>query len=223
MVTAQIRKAAMVTLRPPGNADGPAMIHEAVAELIAFLGRDDFPQGLLYLRGLPDVVRQSDQVAEADAVRVGDDGGLSVHISENEIRTLSPNAGKGKELFHVTGDDVMILLVQNLHAGADVPGLGVPKTAGTDNRLNFLWRGGSKCSDIWKFPEEVLHHDIDPGIGALRSKPHTDEKLPGVPIVQGAFGVRIFLFQPFNDGKSQFFLLLKIIHCFLSKMIRSYL
>ena len=40
MVAAQIRETAMLTLRPSGDADSPAVIHEAVAELIALLGRD---------------------------------------------------------------------------------------------------------------------------------------------------------------------------------------
>ncbi len=221
MVAAQIRETAMLTLRPSGDADSPAVIHEAVAELIALLGRDDFPKSLFYLRRLLDVVCQPDQIAETDAVRVGDDGRLSIYISEDEVRALSPDAGKGQELLHVIGDDVVILFMQNLHAGADVPGLGMPETAGADNRLNFLRGSGGKRGDIREFPKKVPHDDIDPGIGALRGKPHADEKLPGVPVVQGAFGVRIFLFQPFDDGKSQFFFLLKILHCFLFKIYSS--
>ena len=219
VVTAEVCEAAAVTLRSSGNADGASVIHEAVAELVALLGRNNLPQGLLYLRRFLDVVRQPDQVAEADAVRVGYDSRLPVHISENEVRTFAPDAGKSEKLLHVVRDDVMVLLVQNLHAGADVSGLGVSETAGTNDRLDILRRGRGKCGHIREFPEQILHHDINPGIGALCGKAHADEKLPGVPVIQGAPGVRIFLFQPSDDGKSQFFFLLKIIHCFFYSIV----
>lgn len=94
MMTADAREAALIALRPSCNADGSAVIDKTMAELVAFLRRDDFPKSLFHLGGLLHVIDKADEIAEADAVRVGHDGRLSVNVAENEVGALSADAGE---------------------------------------------------------------------------------------------------------------------------------
>ena len=176
-----------------------------MAELVAFLWRDDFPKSLFHLGGLLHVIDKADEIAEADAVRVGHDGRLSVNVAENEVGALSADAGERKKLLHVVRNNVMVLLMENLHACTDVACLGAAKSAGADNGFDFLRRSGSKRCDIRIFLQKIHHHHIDPRVGALRGKTHADKKLPGILIVQRTLCVRVFLFQPFYNLQRQCF------------------
>ena len=79
------------------------------------------------------------------------------------------------------------------------------KTARPHNFLDFLRCRVCQRIDIRILCVEILHHNIDPRIGALCGQADTDEQLPRLVIVKRTVGVRIFLFQTFNDGKRQFF------------------
>lgn len=211
VIPADVGEAAAVTLRTPGNADSTAVIDKAVTELIAFFGRNDAAERTLHLLRFPDIIDKADQIAEADTVGVGDYGRLPVNISENEVGALAADAWQGKEFLHRVRDGIVILCMQNFHAGGDVAGLGMAKTAGTDNGFNLFRHGRGEGSHCGEALQEVDHDDVDPCIRALRGKAHTDQKLPGIPVVQCAFRFRIFLFQaPDHLKRERLFVILHV-------------
>ena len=203
VVPAEVGEAASLTLRPSGDADGAAVVDEAMAELVALFRGDNCAKSLFNFGRLLDVIHESDEIRETDAVGIGDDGGLAVDITENQIGTLASDAGEREELLHGIRHDVVILLVEYRHAGMDVAGFRFAKAAGADNRFNRFGRGFSKGSNGRKRLQKVNHDDVDSGIGALGGEPHADEKLPGILIIQRTLGGRIFIFEPFDDGKGE--------------------
>ncbi len=74
--------AALVASGLAGIADGSAVQDETVAEVVGFLRREQGFEVLLDLAGI-FVLRQTQFAADADAVCVGDDGGLAVDIAQN--------------------------------------------------------------------------------------------------------------------------------------------
>ena len=68
----------------------------------------------------------------------------------------------------------MILLVKNLHAGADVPGLASSKAAGADDLLDLVHICFRQCLHIRKLFVEILDYHIDSGVGTLSRKADTD-------------------------------------------------
>lgn len=202
VISTEITETAFIALRAARDADGAAVVDEAVAELIAFLGRDNFPQFLLHLCGLLDVIHEADQVAEADAVRVRDDRGLAEDVAEDEIRTLSADAGEGEELLHGVRHLVMELFVEHAHAGGDIPRLAPSKAAGTDDGLDFLRRRCGEGGDRRVLLQKVNHHDIDSRIRALRGEAYADEQLPGIAVIECAVRLRIFVLQAGDDRQS---------------------
>ena len=134
---------------------------------------------------------------------VGDDGRLAVDITENEVGTLASDAGECEELLHGIRYDVVVLLVEYCHACMDVAGFRFAKAAGADNRFNRFGCGFSKGGNGRKRLQQVDHDDVDSGIGALGSEAHAGEQLPGILIIQSTLGGRIFIFEPFDDGKGE--------------------
>ena len=131
-MAADVAQAAGGALGASGDADGAAMVYKAVAEVIALFRRDDLPEFALYLCRLFDVVDEADQVAETDAVGVGDDGRLAEDIAHDKVCALAADAGQGQELFECLRHMIIVLLVQDAHAGADVAGLAAAQAAGAD-------------------------------------------------------------------------------------------
>ena len=132
-VSADILQTADPALRMPCDADCPSVIDESVTEIAAFLRRNDFPQFPLDLCRLSDIVHKTDQIAEADAVCICDDGRLSEDVSHHQIGTLSSYTGELQKLPHRIRDTIMILFVQHPHAAGDISGLARPQAAGSDN------------------------------------------------------------------------------------------
>ena len=89
---ADVLQAASPAFRSPGHTHRSSVVHEAVAEIIPLFRRDDLPQCCLHLARLFHIVHQADEICEADAVGVGDDGRLSEHIAQHQVRTFSANA-----------------------------------------------------------------------------------------------------------------------------------
>ena len=116
-VAADVRKTAFFALRLPGIADGPAMHHETVAQITALFGRDDLPERHLHLLRFLDAVHKADLVAQADAVGVGDDGGLAEHVAHDEICALAAHAGQCQQFLKGRRYLAVVLVPQHPHTG----------------------------------------------------------------------------------------------------------
>ena len=68
------------------------MFHEAVAEIISFLRRNDLPERHLNFFRVLDPVHETNPVCQADAVGIGDDRRFSEDITHDEVRALSSDA-----------------------------------------------------------------------------------------------------------------------------------
>ena len=200
---ADIGQTALFAGRLAGVADGPAVQDEAVAKVAALLGRDDLPQQHLHLLGLFDVVHQADAVAQPDAVGIGDDGRLAEHVPHDEVGALAADAGQGQQFFKGGGHLAVVFVPQYAHTGRDVPRLGVAQAAGLDDGLDVLRLGGGQGGHPRILGKELLHHHVDPRVGALGRQPDADQQLPGVGVVQGAGGVGIFCLQPLDHLEGQ--------------------
>ena len=204
-MAADIAQAAGGTLGASGDADGTAMVYKAVAEVIALFRRDDLPEFALYLCRLFDVVDEADQVAEADAVGVGDDGRFAEDVAHDKVCALSADAGQSQELFEGLRHMVVVLVVKDAHTGTDVAGLAAAQAAGADDLLDFLRFGGGKCRNVREFFVQQRCDLVHTGIGALGCKADTHQELPGLFIVQCALCDRILCFQTFDYLQGEFF------------------
>ena len=169
-MAADVAEAAGGALRAPGDTDCTPVVDEAVAEVISFFGGDDLPQFALYFRGFFDVVNEADQVAEADAVGIGNDGRFAEDIAHNEVGALAADTGQGKKFFKGLRHVIVIFLVQDAHAGADVTGFAAAESAGTDDLFNLFRLRGSECSDVGEFFIEKGCDLVDAGVGTLGSQ-----------------------------------------------------
>ena len=204
-MAADVAQAAGGALGASGDADGAAVVYEAVAEVIALFRRDDLPQFALYFCRLFDIVDEADQVAEADAVGIGDDGRFAEDIAHDEVGALSADAGQGQEFFEGLRHMVVVLVVEDAHAGADVAGLAAAQAAGTDDFFDLLRFRGGECRDIREFFVEQRCDLVYARIGALGGQADAHQELPGLFIVQRALRDRVLCFQPFNYLQSEFF------------------
>ena len=75
------------------RADFSTVVNQSVAEIIAFFGRYDIPEGHFYLFRIFDIIYQSHAVYQADAVCIGDDGRFAKHITHDQICTFSAHSG----------------------------------------------------------------------------------------------------------------------------------
>ena len=150
-------------------------------------------------------MHEPDAVAQPDAVRIRHNRRLFEYIAHNQVRTFPSHARELQKCVKVIRHLAVVLVAQHAHAGVDVACLALSKTARPHNFLDFLRCRVCQRIDIRILCVEILHHNIDPRIGALCGQADTDEQLPRLVIVKRTVGVRIFLFQTFNDGKRQFF------------------
>ena len=137
-ISANILQTALSTSGPPRHTDRPAMQNEAVAEIISFLRGHDLPELPLYFGGLLYAVHHTNQVAEPDAVGIRDNSGLSEYIAHNQVGALSSHAGKSQKFLEGLRNIVIVLFVQDLHTGGDVPRFAGSKPAGPHDLLDLL-------------------------------------------------------------------------------------
>ena len=93
------------------------MHHETVAQITALFGRDDLPECHLHLLRFLDAVHKADLVAQADAVGVGDDGGLAEHVAHDEICALAAHAGQCQQFLKGRRYLAVVLVPQHPHTG----------------------------------------------------------------------------------------------------------
>ena len=135
---AYILQTAIRTSGPPCHADRPPMQNEAVAQIIPLLRGHDLPKLPLYFGRFLNAVHKADQIAQTDAVSIRDNGRLAEYIAHDQIGTLSAHARKSQQLLEGFRDTVIILFVQNLHAGGDIPRLAGAQPAGPHDLLDLL-------------------------------------------------------------------------------------
>ena len=91
------------------------------------------------------------------------------------------------------------------HTRTDIPRLALAKTAGTDDRLDFLRFCCCQRSYIRIFRIKILYDYIDSRIRTLGCQSHTHKKLPRLVIIQCASRIRVFLLKSVDHFQSQFF------------------
>ena len=98
------RQRAVSAVRVPGGAAVPAKENDPVAEVAAFLRRQDGPELGLHLFRLL-AVGKSQPPADADAVGVTDHASRhTVQVTQQQIGGFPPHAGKAQQFLHGAGD-----------------------------------------------------------------------------------------------------------------------
>ena len=138
-----------------------------MAKVVAFLRRDQLPQGFFHLGWLLDVVHQPDAVAQADAVGVRHNGGLPEHITHNQVGTFAPHAGQGEQGVKILRHLAAERIAQPAHTRRNIPCLAVSQAAGTHDFFNVRRVGGRQLVDAGVLGKQLLHHNVYAGIGTL--------------------------------------------------------
>ena len=76
----------------PGTAHSSSVIHQTMAEIASFLGRDQFPKLHFHLFRVFYAIHQSYAVDQADTMGICYDGWLSKYVTHDQIGTLSSHA-----------------------------------------------------------------------------------------------------------------------------------
>ena len=76
------------------STDFPSVIYKSVAEVTAFLGRDNFPESHFNFLRLLNVVYKSHSVYKSYAVSVSYNGRLAKNITHYKVGTFSSNSRK---------------------------------------------------------------------------------------------------------------------------------
>ena len=89
-----VSQGALGALRRAGRASIAAELDDAVAEIRLLFGLHERGHDLFHACGILERgVVHAKSAADANAVRVGDDCGLAVNVSEHQIRDLPSDAG----------------------------------------------------------------------------------------------------------------------------------
>ena len=126
-------------------------MNEAVAEIIPLFRRNDLPELAFHLRRLFDPVDKTDEIAQADTVGIRDDRGFAENVAHDQIRALSPHAGKCQKLFKRLRHMIVVFFMQDPHTGTDITRLAAAETTGADDLLDLLRLRCRQCRDIREF------------------------------------------------------------------------
>ena len=129
-ISANVFQTTLRTFGPARYTDRPAMQDEAMAQVISLFRRYDLPEFPLYFGGLLDAVHQADQVAQTDAVSIRDNSRFAKHVSHDQICALSAHTGESQQLIEGFRYIVIVFLMQDLHAGGNVPRFAGSQPAG---------------------------------------------------------------------------------------------
>ena len=154
-----------------GSAYGASMINQPVAEVIALLGWDDFPKLHLHFFWVFYSIYKSYTVAKAYAVCVGDDGRLAVHITHNQVGTLSADSRQLQQVGHIVRHKTAKIIAKHSHAGTYITCLTLSQAAWT---YNFFYVGNISIGESLDgriFFEQIHHDYIYAGISALGCEP----------------------------------------------------
>ena len=94
-----------------------------MTQVIPLLRGYDLPEFPLYFGRFLNAVYKADQVAKTNAMSIGDNGRLSENIAHDQICALSAYTGKSQQFLEGLRNIIIVLFVQDLHAGGDVPRL----------------------------------------------------------------------------------------------------
>ena len=133
---AEVAQRAAFALRGAGRADGTAVQHHPVAEIVRFLRRQTPAQLLLNLHGVLAAVRNAEPPRDADTVRVADIALLPVDVAEDEVGGFSSDTRQAEKIVHVVRHATAKAREQLLRAGDEEgaslkPNRTIPRDGGT--------------------------------------------------------------------------------------------
>ena len=138
VLSADVVQAALVAVRfCPCGTYGASVIDKSVAEIVAFLRRDDLPERHLdFFRVF--FVNKSDPVAQTDAVCVRNDRRFAEHIAHDQIGAFASDTRESEQRIKIIRYFGIIHIAQHAHAAADVFGFAFAESARTNDLFNFL-------------------------------------------------------------------------------------
>ena len=137
-ISANILQTTLRASGPARHAHRPPMQNEAVAQIIPLFRRHDLPKLPLYFGRFLNAVHKADQIAQTDAVSIRDNGRLAEYIAHDQIGALSAYTRKSQLLIEGFRDIIIVLLMQDFHAGRDVACFAGSQSAGPHDLLDLL-------------------------------------------------------------------------------------
>jgi len=198
---AKVRERALAALGGAGSAGVASEPDDTVAEAALLGGLDEAGHGLLGLEGvLAALGRHAEALADADAVRVGNDGRQVIEITAQEIGNLATDTGEGEQGVHILWDDAVEIIAQHAAAVLDIGGFGAVQSAGADDVLDLGKIAVGKSTTGREAVEKRLTDDVDALIGALRGQPSHDKQFPALAAVfKCTFSIGIDGFEAGDD------------------------
>ena len=181
------------------------MIDQPVAEIAAFLRRDQLPQCHLHLLRILDAVHQSHAVYQTDTVSVRHNSRLMKDVTHDQVGTLSAHARQCQQRIKILRYFSAVFFPQDLHAGTDISGLTFAQSTRPHNFFNIIYICFCQGSHIRIFLIKSFHHHVHSGIRALGCQPYTYQQLPRIVIIQCTVRIWIRFLQSVDDLKGQFF------------------
>lgn len=189
---------AFAAARAARGADLAPEQDDAVAKIGAVLRREDGAELRLDLfRLFP--VRQTQPIADPNAMRVADDGGLAVKVAQQQVCRLASDAREGQKRLHRVGHFAVIEVAEHLARQHDVARLVLVKSARMHQRLDLGDVGVGKGIERRKAREQRGRDEVHAGVGTLRRKPHGDHQLIIFFVMQRAQRVGIAFAEDGND------------------------
>ena len=187
-----------VAIRFAGGAYGAAVKDEAVAEIVALIGRkqsaqDDFD---LLLIGLG---MQTEAAGDADAVGIDHDrAGHMEDIAHDEVGGFSADTGQGDQLVEGIGDLAVIAVAQDARHRDDILGFGFVESAGFDVFRQLLGCALREVRGAGVALKKRGSHHVDARVGTLGGESGRDQALERIGIHQRADRIGVFFFQRFD-------------------------
>ena len=183
------------------------MEHQAVAEVVGLLRRQDLSQLCLHLGRVLGAVGKAQLTRDTDAVGIRHHhAGDMVDVPQNEVGRLASHPRELQQVLHIVGHLAVKLLQHHLRGGHDVPGLGPEKAGGVDVRLHLGDIGLSQGFQGGETGKQGGSHHVYPLVGTLGRQADGKQQLVGLGIVEGADPLRIEDLELLHDGSGPLFL-----------------
>ena len=110
-----------------------------MTEVVGAFHRQNLPQLLFHLQRV-GALAESQQIGDADTVGITDHRRFVVDVADNQVGSLSADAGQLGQLFDGVGQNSIVVVKQHFGHGDDVPRLGFEQSAGLDHLLHLFQR-----------------------------------------------------------------------------------
>ena len=179
-----------------------------MAEIVGFLRRQHFDQGLFHLDGVGAFADEAQAVGHADAVGIGHHGGQAEDIAADEVGHLPADTAELKQVLHRLGDFPAELVDERTAAATDVFRFGIVQPDRTDQLLELAFAAFGDAARVRKAFEQRAGDNVDTRVGTLRGQNrHYQQAEWVVVMLERAGNVGIQRFEPFVN-KLCFFLLI---------------